>query len=184
MSQYGRTEMAVEHSAAAELAVALRAGSLPPRVQVPFRLQPGEECFGVFDGPQELWLEGNGEYVHKSVALAGSLPGLVIGGALNMIGNSRRRARAAGEAAEKWRQMDNVRAYVTTSRIGLHGTRDWQDFWYTDLRTLRYDDVGVVVQMSGRPTCRLAVRPADYWFVLLRKLAFGDVYDVSTSAAY
>ena len=167
-------------SPAVDLAMALRRGSLPAPIQVPFPLTQGEQCVGIFDGPQEQWLAGSGEYVHKSVAWAGGVGGLMLGGAMNMIGNSRRRAAAAREAAEQWRWVDHVRAYVTTERIALQGARDWQDYWYSELRTLNFDAVGVIVQMTGLAATRLPVQPVDYWFVLLRKLAFGDVYDVTT----
>jgi hypothetical protein len=164
---------------AAALATSLRAGWFPPPMQVPFPLQADESCVGIVDAAGEQWLEGEGSYTHKSVAWAGGLSGLVLGGTLNAVGNARRRAKAARQAAEQWRHIDSFRIYVTTSRIALQGSRDWHDMWFSNLRTLNYDDAGVILQMSGNPASRLRMWPPDYWFVMLRKLAFNDIYDVN-----
>jgi hypothetical protein len=81
---------------------------------------------------------------------------------------------------EKWRYIDSYRVYVTTSRIALQGSREWHDVWYVNLRTLEYDHQGITFQTSGNPRSRLRMFPTDYWFVMLRKLAYNEIYDIPT----
>ncbi|MDQ1457477.1 MAG: hypothetical protein QOH28_3097 [Actinomycetota bacterium] len=108
------------------------------------------------------------------------LTGLAIGSARSAAGNAARRSKAAREAAEKWRYIDSYRVYVTTSRIALQGSREWHDVWYVNLRTLEYDHQGITFQTSGNPRSRLRMFPTDYWFVMLRKLAYNEIYDIPT----
>lgn len=177
---HGNLPSATAGLSAIELTARLRSGWFPPPVEVPFALQPNETCVGVVDADVEQWQEGDGSYTHKSVLLAGSLGGLALGGALNAVGNSRRRAQAAREATERWRLIDSMRIYVTTTRIALQTDREWHDLWYSELRTLQYDHAGLILQLSGRPRSRLRMGPPDYWYVMVRKLAFNDIPDVTT----
>ena len=162
-----------------DLAKWLRSGWTPTPIQAPFPLQPDETCVGVVDGVVEQWLEGDGSYVHKSVAWAGGVGGLALGAATSAIGNARRRAKAAKEAAERWRAVDNPRIYITNQRFAMQG-RQWVDLWYPTLRTVTYDQAGVVVQTAGASAMRLRMLPPDYWFVLLRHLAYGEITDPQT----
>jgi hypothetical protein len=132
---------------------------------------------GLFQANFEQWAEGRGEYTRKHVAWAGGLSGLVLGSALNAAGNARRRSKAARDAAETWRYIDSMLIYVTTSRIALQGC-GWHDLWYSDLRTLDYTWEGLILQMSGSPPCRLKLKSPDYWYVMVRKFAFNEIYDV------
>ena len=157
------------------LAAALRSGWLPPALAVPFPLQPGEACVGITDGQVDLWLPGEGTYVHKSVSYAGGLTGLAIGGMFNAIGNSRRRSRAAQEAAERWRQVDAPRIFVTTHRFAMQG-RQWSDLWYSNIRTSECYNGAIVLEIVGNAAMRIRMWPADYWFVLLRRLAYNEIY--------
>lgn len=187
MNQIYRTHQdnsPVVASPAAQLAANFKQGWFPPPVQVPFRLQGDETCVGVVDADVEYWLDGDGSYTHKSVAFSSGLGGLVLGGTMSAIGNARRRNKAAREAAPRWRYSDSARIYMTTARIALQGSRDWNDLWFGNVRTLNYDDAGVIVQLSGSPAARLRLWPQDYWFVMLRKLAFDDIYDVTTGQSF
>jgi hypothetical protein len=166
----------------AQLVASFRSGWSPSPMQVSFALQPGETCVGVVDADVEQWLEGDGTYTHKSVGWASGLGGLVLGGAATAIGNARRRTKAAREAAERWRHLGIYRIYVTTARIALQGGhREWHDLWYSDFRIVDYDQNGVILQTSGNPASRLHMTPTDYWFVMVRKLAFNEICDVPIS---
>jgi hypothetical protein len=166
-----------------QLVANFRSGWSPPPVQVSFALQPNEICVGVVDADGEQWLEGEASYTHKSVGFAHGLSGLALGAAMNAVGNTRRRNKAARGAAERWRHIDVFRVYVTTARIALQAgrRREWHDLWYRDFRTVEYDQKGIILQTSGNPASRLHMAPPDYWFVMVQKLAFNEICDVPTS---
>jgi hypothetical protein len=159
----------------AALATAFRAGYVPPAVQVPFAMTPSEVCVGAVDVRVEQWLPGDDTYTHKSVAWAGGIGGLVLGGTLNAIGNARRRSKAGRNAAEQWRYIDNMRVYCTTARIALQSNREWHDLWYVNMRTLEHDAAGIIIQMSGNPPSRFHMKPPDYWYVMVRRFAWNQI---------
>jgi len=66
---------------------------------------------------------------------------------------------------------------VTTQRIAIDGGsgREWQEMWLSDLRRIEHDGDAVVVQTVGAPPTRISAAPADYWVLLLRYAAFGEV---------
>jgi hypothetical protein len=158
-----------------QLTGTLRSGRLPAPVSVSFPLQPGETCVGTVDADVEQWLEGDGAYTKKYVAWAGGLPGLAIGGAINAVGNSRRKAAAAREAAERWRLIGSYRVYVTTQRIAIEGGSEWHEIWLQDLRRLERTETALELQTVGQPPTRLHAAPTAYWYVLLRRLAFNEL---------
>lgn len=163
---------------AVQLAANFRSGWSPPPVQVPFALQPDETCVGLVNAGVEQRPEADGTDLPKPVAWAGSLSELVLGRAMGAIASTRRRSKAAPDATERWRYVDTFWIYVTTARIALKGDcREWYDFWYSSFRTLGYDQNGVILQVSGSPVSRLRMEPPDYWFVMVRMLAFNEIHD-------
>ncbi len=166
-----RPDLSVE-----DLADTLRNGGLPTPVQASFRMQPGETCVGEVDADVEQWLEGDGSYTTKHVAWAGGLAGLAIGGAMNAVGNTARKAAARREMAERWRSIGSYRVYVTSERIAFEGGgREWHEMWLDDLRRLEIDGGALVLQAVGQPACRIHAAPAEYWYLLLRRLAFDEL---------
>lgn len=166
-----------------QLTSTLQSGQLPAPVQVSFRLQANEVCVGVVNADIEQWLEGDGTYTKKYVAWAGGLTGLAVGGAMNVVGNSRRKAAATREAAERWRLIGSYRVYVTTERIAFEGGgREWHEMWLRDLRRLERDGAALVLQTVGQPATRFHAAPNEYWYLLLRKLAFGELPGAQISA--
>jgi len=158
----------------AELVAWLRSGWEPASIQTPFPLQADERCVGVVDSVLEGWLASDGSYMHKSVGWAGGLGGLALGAATSAIGNARRRAKAAREAAERWRVIDRPRVFMTSRRLALQGS-EWMDVWYSGIRVVNQDHSGLIVQSAGGPAIRLQVHSPDYWYVLLRHYAYNDV---------
>lgn len=160
-----------------QLTGALQGGRLPAAVPVSFPLQPGEACVGTVDADVEQWLEGDGTYTKKYVAWAGGLTGLAVGGAINAVGNGRRKAAAAREAAERWRLIGSYRVYVTTQRIAFEGGsgREWHEIWFSELRRVERSQTALELQTVGQPPTRLHAAPTAYWYVLLRRLAFNEV---------
>jgi len=161
----------------AELAHTLQRGELPAPTQVSFRLLPGETCVGVVDADIEQWLEGDGSYTTKHVAWAGGLAGLAIGGAMNVAGNSWRKAAAKSEMAECWRMIGSYRIYVTTERLAFEGGggREWHEYSIHDVRGVENDGAAVIVKTNGNPATRIHATPTAYWHMLLRNLVLGEV---------
>jgi hypothetical protein len=160
-----------------ELVKTLEAGGLPQAIPVAFPLQPGEVCVGVVDADVDQWLEGDGSYVHKSVGWSGGLTGLAIGGAMSAAGNARRRAAARRSAAERWRLVGGYRIYVTTARLAFDGggAREWHEAWLADVRRIDLDHSAIAIQSVGATPTRIHAAPGEYWAMLLRSLAFGEV---------
>jgi hypothetical protein len=168
-----RSDLSVE-----QLAATLRSGELPPPVRVSFPLQPGERCVGAVEAEVEQWLEGDGTYTHKYVGWAGGLAGLAVGSLSAAIGNSARKAAAAREAAARWRLVGAYRIYVTTERIAFEGGstgREWQEVWLRDLRRVEVDGSTLELLSVGQPASRVHAAPAEYWALLLRRVAFDEV---------
>lgn len=161
----------------AELHRTLERGALPAPVDVSFRLELGEVCYGVVEAEVEQWLEGDSTYTHKYVGWAGGLAGLAIGTLTTSIGNAGRKAAAAREAAARWRLVGAYRIYLTTERIAFEGGggREWHEIWLRDLRRIEVDGSALELRSVGGPASRLHVAPVDYWSMLLRRLAFGEV---------
>lgn len=155
----------------------LQRGEFPAPVQVSFRLQPGEECYGVVEADVEQWLEGDGVYTEKYVGWAGGLTGLALGKAVTAAGNARRRAAASREAAERWRLIGHYRIYITSERIAFEGGggREWHELWLHGVRRLERDASAVIVQVVNEPATRLHIGPVDYWYMLLRRLAMDEL---------
>jgi hypothetical protein len=160
-----------------ELVKTLRAGGLPQAIPVGFPLQPGEMCVGVVEADVEQWLEGDGSYTHKSVGWAGGLAGLAIGSAMNAAGNASRKAAARREAAERWRLVGRYRIYITTARVAFDGGggREWHESWLEDVRRIEPDHSAIAIQSVGATPTRIHAAPAEYWALLLRRLAFGEL---------
>jgi hypothetical protein len=162
---------------AADLQQTLNEGQVPTPLDVAFRLQPGEECYGVVAADVEQWLEGDGTYTKKYVAWAGGLSGLALGAAINAAGNSRRKAAAAREAAERWRMIGHYRIYITNQRVALEGggRREWHEIWLQDARRVARDNSSVVIETANSPSIRLHVAPTEYWYTLLRWLVLDEL---------
>jgi hypothetical protein len=160
-----------------ELRETLRRGQLPTPVAVSFRLQPGEECYGVVEADLEQWLEGDGTYTEKYVGWAGGLTGLAIGKAVTAAGNARRRAAATREAAERWRLIGHYRIYITSERIALEGGggREWHELWLSGLRRVERAGSAVVLQVVNEPATRIHAAPTEYWYLLLRRLVLDEL---------
>lgn len=109
---------------------------------------------------------------------AGGLAGLAVGSLSAAIGNSARKAAAAREAAARWRLVGAYRIYVTTERIAFEGGstgREWQEVWLRDLRRVEVDGSTLELLSVGQPASRVHAAPAEYWALLLRRVAFDEV---------
>lgn len=157
-----------------ELAQAFIDGADPTPVQVPVRLGPGEFCVGQVQVTVYQWREGEGDYVHKSGGYAG---GGILGYAAlrgaKAIGNSRRRSKAAREAAATWREVDRGTLFVTNKRFAVQGSV-WTDVWFPSIRSSETDSRAITLQVAGIEPMMFEVDYADYWYVMFQKLAYGE----------
>ena len=159
-----------------ELANALNGGAAPQTVPTRMALRPGEACFGEIDVQVWQWLEGDGEYVRKSGGYyGGGVAGLIALRGASAIGNSRRRAAAAREAAAQWRVVDRGRVFLISQRFSIQGETGWRDIWFSGVRMSDCDGVSIALEIDGWPSTRLEMPYPDYWFVLFRKLAYNHV---------
>jgi hypothetical protein len=156
-----------------KLVDALAAGRRPPAITVPFRLGEGETCYA--QGPAQLWqfLEGDGTYLHKSRGGFGLVGIAVVAG--TAAGNSARRARAAQEAAPRFRPVDEGTVYLTDQRFVLQGNVQWTDLWHQNIRVATCDGSCITFEISGAPPLQLYVWPIDYYFALFHFLAYKDI---------
>jgi hypothetical protein len=176
-----RTEaVAVSRRSGRELALAFARGAQPQPVPVPLTLRGGEICVGSSAGVVLQWLEGQGEYVKKSggYMFGGGGLGLAFNTlrlTSNLVGNSARRTRAGREATLQWRPVDQAQVYVTNSRFALHGSSQWVDIWYEDIRMSDCDGSVIQLEIAGLPRTALQIAYPDYWFVMFHKLAYDRV---------
>jgi len=160
-------------AAALELADLLEAGGWPPPIAVPARLEDGEMCYSEVPVTMHQFLEGDGEYLHKT--RFGLSPMGVAVGVATMAGNQRRKQRAAREAEAQWRFTGCGTAYITNQRVTIQEGHTWNNVWYRDVMAATCDATAFVLQRTGLPGIRLAMPEVYYHFVLLYRLAFDRV---------
>lgn len=159
-----------------KLAAALTNGWRPPALKVPIQLQPGENCYA--HSQVQLWqfLEGDGSYVHKT-RFGLSVVGLTMA-AGTAVGNSARKARAAREAAPKFRPVDEGILYLTDIRFAIQGKMQWTDLWYEDIRMISCNSASMTIHASSIPPIQLYAWPIDNFFMLYHFLANHNIIAV------
>jgi hypothetical protein len=170
---------------AEDLARSFAAGAQPKPVAVRFAMNRGEFCVGEAPIVVYQWLEGDNSYTHKGggYVIGTSPAGFVLGSAFsaarlatNVAGNQRRRARAGREGAARWRPIDAGHLYVTNLRFTVVGQHNrWTDIWFSDVRLSDCEPNAIILELSGQQPLRLEIPAAEYWYVMFRKLAYGEV---------
>lgn len=160
-----------------ELRRALQRGELPAPIDVTFRRAAGEECRAIADATIEQWLSGDDAYVHKSGGFAIGLTWIAARAVTNAAGNAARKARAGREAQERWREVGRYRVSLTDRRLIIEGgaSREWHEIPLDEI--VRVDAIGRAVefQRNGGTLSRLHTSQPEYWYLLLRRLAFDEV---------
>lgn len=159
-----------------KLAAALTNGWRPSEVTVPIQLRPGEKCYAQREVQLWQFLEGDGSYVHKT-RFGFSAVGLAMA-AGTVVGNSARKARAAREAAPRFRPVDAGVLYLTDIRFAIQGKMQWTDLWYEDIRMISCDSASMSVHASGIPPIQMHAWPIDYFFVLYHFVANHNIIEV------
>jgi hypothetical protein len=98
-------------------------------------------------------------------------------------GNSARRARAAREAAPRFRPVDEGTVYLTDRRFVLQGRIQWSDYWHENVRMSTCDGSSITFELSGAPPIQLHVWPIDYYFALFHYLAYNDIIQIPSDEA-
>lgn len=161
-----------------QLSAWLAAGNTPEPVPCPIVLMEGEHCYGHTRAALDQLLTGDGTYVHKSGGfIAGGLVSMVaVGsarGAVNAVGNRRRRQAAEREAAAQFRPVDAGELYLTDRRLALAG-QEWVDVWHSDIRQSQCTPDGITLSTPGVPVLRLRTGCDPYWYLLFRHIAYGE----------
>ncbi len=159
-----------------KLSEALSSGWRPEPIATPIQLQQNEYCYGQNNAQIWQYLEGDGNYLHKSRIGWGLMGMAVVAG--TAVGNSARKSRAAREAAPRYRLVEQGPFYLTNMRFAMQGQTGWVDLWYQDIRMSTCDSNSITLQLAGTPPTQLISWPIDYYFVLYRFLANGDVMQV------
>lgn len=165
---------------ARKLAEGLSNGWRPSAVAVSIQLRPGENCYA--HGPVQLYqyLEGDGTYVHKT-RFGFSAVGVAMA-ASAAIGNSARKARAAREAAPRFRPVDEGTLFLTDMRFAIHGKMQWTDIWYEDIRMVNCDSATITIESSGIPAIKLEAPSIDYYYVLYHFVANHNIIEIPPDA--
>jgi hypothetical protein len=159
-----------------KLSKALSDGWRPSGQNVPIQLRPGENCYG--QGKTRVWqfLEGDGSYLHKT-RFGFSAVGVAMA-AGTVVGNTARKARAAREAAPRFRQVDEGPFYLTDMRFAIQGKMQWTDLWYNEIRMIDCDSASITINASGIPPIKIDAWPADYFYVLYHFLVNDKIIQV------
>lgn len=158
---------------ARQLVGALESGWRPSPIAIPAHLESGESCYWHDRVQVAQWLEGSGDYLHKT-AIGFGMVGLAAKG-LTALGNKSRRNRAAVEYQARYRVVDEGGLYLTDRRFLVQGPRQWTDIWFGHVRTSGSDGEAVYLEMTGEPTLRLQVATPDHLFAFFRWLAHGEL---------
>lgn len=116
---------------------------------------------------------GDSTYIHKSVF--GFSPVVIALGLGTMAGNAARKSRAAREGAPQWRWIGDGVLYMTSRRLVIQEAQTWHMVWYQDVMSASCDRTAINVQCVDMPGLLLSLPNADYYFVMLYRLAFNQL---------
>lgn len=161
--------------AAAHLASALRSGWRPPPIEAAIHLLPGEHAVAAHPisvsqhyGQAVQWSPGGflalGNPLWTSLSVMGTV-------AFNVV----QRQRAQERARVQWRLHDQGILYMTTTRLACQLQQQWVDFAYASIRASGPDLDGLVIWHEGQPPIKLHLPFPDWYYVLLRFLAHGEI---------
>lgn len=161
-----------EVEAARGLARALEAGEWPPYIQPPVQMWAGEGCFAQAPVQLSCYFATDVEWVVKSTRGFGILPVVMKAG--NAMGNQARKSAAEARAAAQWRPVGQGAAYFTTMRILI---RDDQWWWinYDQLMVAQLQEGGLLLEWAGADPFFLHLQNAAWYFVLIQRLAYGQI---------
>jgi len=177
---YTRAQMMESRAEGRKLTEALAKGWRPEPVAVPMQLQRGESCFASNSAQIWQYLEGDGSYIHKSRGGFGLLGVAVVAG--TAMGNSARKARAAKEAAPRFRPIDQGQLFLTDRRFAFNGQAEWIDIWFDNIRMSSCDGTSITLQISGAAPAQLHTWPIDYYFALFHYLSNGNIIQIPADA--
>jgi hypothetical protein len=180
MNQSASQIIAQSRRAGRELAAAFADGSQPRAVSARVALYPGEFCAGVTTARILQWLGSEGEYYKKSggYMFGGGGVGVAYNAfrlTSNLVGNKARKAKAAREAAFKWRAVEQGNVFLTNRRFCIQGGSQWIDLWHSEIRMAHCNGEAIELEISERPRTALQMCLADYWFVMFNKLAYDRI---------
>lgn len=156
-----------------QLTAAIQRGEPIHTIACPMRLQPGEHCVGTsqvglmqFVGADVTWTEKRGG--------GWGIGSMLVMGAVNAVGNSRRETEARRKAAPQWRLVDTGQMWLTNVRFAVQGS-EWINLWHENIDATNCDGLSIEVHYAGMPPTRIRINYADWWFVMLNWVAFAEV---------
>ena len=156
-----------------QLTAAIQRGVPIHTIACPMRLQFGEHCVGTshvglmqFVGADVTWTEKHGG--------GWGIGSMLVMGAVNAAGNSRRQAEARRQATAQWRLVDNGQMWLTNLRLAIQAS-EWTNLWHEDINATSCDGLAIELNYPGMPPTRIRVNYADWWFVMLNWVAFSEV---------
>jgi hypothetical protein len=91
------------------------------------------------------------------------------------VGNGHRKRQARREAEERWRDVDGGALYITNQRLVMQLGRQWDVVDLRSVMALHYEGDALVMEFAGGAPVRLVMDAADYHFVMLYFVVFGQV---------
>jgi hypothetical protein len=80
---------------------------------------------------------------------------------------------AAQRAAQQWRQVDQGFLLITNQRLALHGSTQWLDLWYSQVRMSEWGIIGFQVHLAGEHPIGFLMGYSEWYYYLFRYLSSG-----------